>query len=115
MGSCNNNGTATTPPVVADSAEIADTPTAAYDTTFKVEAESFADLQLLRYQVPGFSKLPLPEKQLAYYLSEAALRGREIIYDQTSNYGLMLRKTLATVYGSQTGESTRSDCKKIRQ
>src|SRR6188768_3574149 len=49
---------------------------------FKVEAESFADLQLLRYRVPGFGELPLQQKKLAYYLYEAALSGRDIIYDQ---------------------------------
>src|SRR6218665_427511 len=52
-----------------------------YDTSFSVEAESFADLQILRYQVPGFNQLTLQQKQLAYYLYEAALCGRDIIYD----------------------------------
>ena len=66
-------------------------------SNFKVEAESFADLQLLRYQVPGFNALTLQQKQLAYYLSEAALCGRDIIYDQKSKYGIMLRKTLEKI------------------
>src|SRR4051794_31657326 len=49
---------------------------------FNVEADTFADLQLLRYQVPGFNNLSLKQKKLAYYLSEAALSGRDILYDQ---------------------------------
>ncbi len=70
---------------------------------FKVAAESFADLQLLRYQVPGFNELPLQQKKLAYYLYQAALCGRDIIYDQKSKYGLTLRKTLEAMYGTYTG------------
>ncbi len=70
---------------------------------FKVEAEAFADLQLLRYQVPGFAELPLQQKKLAYYLYEAALSGRDIIYDQKSKHGLLLRKTLEAMYGTYKG------------
>ena len=69
--SCNDNGT--TGEATNDSARLSDNNAAGYDTTFKVEAESFADLQVLRYQVPGFEQLPLQQKQLAYYLYEAAL------------------------------------------
>ncbi len=100
---------------VDDKTTFADTTTATYDTTFKVEAESFADLQLLRYQVPGFNRLPLSQKKLAYYLSEAALCGRDIIYDQSSKYGIMLRKTLEAAYGSYKGDTTNSDWKKFRE
>ncbi|HRN34290.1 MAG TPA: hypothetical protein PLC76_06950 [Saprospiraceae bacterium] len=50
-----------------------------YDPNFKVSAQEFADLKVLRYQVPGFDELPLQQKILAYYLSEAALSGRDII------------------------------------
>ncbi len=71
---------------------------------FKVEAEGFADLQTLRYQVPGFSELSLQQKKLAYYLYEAALSGRDIIYDQKSKNGLLLRKTLEAMYGTYKGE-----------
>lgn len=70
--------------------------------TFNVEAESFADLQTLRYEVPGFSTLSLQQKKLAYYLYEAALSGRDIIYDQKSKNGLLLRKTLEAMYGAST-------------
>jgi len=84
---------------------------AGYDPNFKVEAESFADLQLLRYEVPGFDELTLQQKQLAYYLYEAALCGRDIIYDQKSKYGLLVRKTLETVYGTYKGDKGSEDWK----
>ena len=84
-----------------------------YDTAFAVEAESFADLQMLRYQVPGFDNLSLQQKQLAYYLYEAALCGREIIYDQKSKYGIMIRRTLEGVYGSYAGDKNSADWKKF--
>src|SRR5690606_10585173 len=79
----------------------------------KIEAESFADLQVLRYEVPGFHELSLQQKQLAYYLYEAALAGRDIIYDQKSKYGLTLRKTLEAVYGSYKGNKDGDDWKKF--
>lgn len=65
---------------------------------FNVFAESFADLQVLRYEVPGFDQLTLKEKELVYYLYEAAMSGRDIIYDQKSKHGLTLRKTLEAMY-----------------
>lgn len=113
--SCNNNDSTTTAKSNIDSTKMVDTTAATYDTTFKVEAESFADLQLLRYQVPGFSQLSLSQKQLAYFLSEAALCGRDIIYDQKSKYGIMIRKTLEAAYGSYKGDTTNSDWKKFRE
>ncbi|MEO6613752.1 MAG: hypothetical protein ABIT05_13255 [Chitinophagaceae bacterium] len=86
-----------------------------YDTSFIVEAEAFADLQMLRYQVPGFNGLSLQQKQLAYYLYEAALAGRDIIYDQKSKYGLMLRKTLEAAYSSYKGDTSSTDWKNFRE
>lgn len=82
-----------------------------YDSTFQVAAQSFADLQLLRYQVPGFNSLSLKQKQLAYYLYEAALCGRDIIYDQKSKNGLLLRKTLEAMYGTYKGDKNQADWK----
>lgn len=92
---------------VASSSTTADstaTVSDGYDTTFKVEAESFADLQILRYQIPGWNGLSAQQKELSYYLYEAALSGRDIIYDQKSKYGLLLRKTIETVYGTYKGD-----------
>lgn len=107
--SCTNNSSSSTTPT-ADSTQTAAVPES-YDTSFTVEAEAFADLQVLRYQVPGFNQLSLQQKQLAYYLSEAALCGRDIIYDQRSKYGILLRKTLETVYGTYKGDKTGADWK----
>lgn len=86
-----------------------------YDTSFNAYAEAFADLQILRYQVPGFAGLSLQQKQLAYYLYEAALCGRDIIYDQKSKYGLLLRKTLETIYSSYRGDTATADWKKFNE
>jgi dipeptidyl-peptidase III len=110
--SCNNNSS-TTKSSGADSTHISDTAAAVYDTTFKVDAGSFADLQILRYQVPGFSNLTLQQKKLSYYLYEAALAGRDIMYDQKSKYGIMLRKTLEAMYDSYTGDKNSADWKKF--
>src|SRR5690606_23172142 len=85
----------------------------AADSNFVVEAESFHDLQILRYQVPGFEQLSLQQKQLAYYLAEAALAGRDIIWDQKSKYGLTLRKTIETIYGTYSGDKNSEDWKKF--
>ena len=84
-----------------------------YDSTFNVEAQSFADLQVLRYQVPGFNGLSLQQKKLAYYLYEAGLCGRDIIYDQKSKYGILLRKTIEAMYGTYKGDKNSDDWKKF--
>ncbi len=86
-----------------------------YDPNFVVEAEAFADLQLLRYQVPGFNQLNLQQKQLAYYLYEAALCGRDIIYDQKSRYGILLRKTLENAFTNYKGDTGSADWKKFEE
>lgn len=84
-----------------------------YDENFNVMAQAFADLQLLRYQVPGFNGLTLQQKKLSYYLYEAALCGRDIIYDQKSKYGIMLRKTIEAMYGTYKGDKNSDDWKKF--
>src|SRR5690554_4031542 len=60
---------------------------------FQYEAERFADIRILRYQVPGFEELPLQQKQLLYYLSQAGLSGRDIIWDQHYRHNLRIRRT----------------------
>lgn len=60
--------------------------------------EQFADLQILRYKVPGFDTLPLDQKKLVYYLSEAALAGRDILFDQNGKYNLRIRRALEAIY-----------------
>ena len=83
------------------------------DSNFQVNAESFADLQVLRYQVPGFEDLSLQQKQLAYYLYEASLSGRDIYYDQVNQYGLILRKTIEAIFNSYTGDKTSDNWKQF--
>lgn len=79
-----------------------------------VMAQSFADLQILRYEVPGFESLSLKQKELVYYLSEAALAGRDIIYDQKSKHGLMMRKTLEAMYAAAKNQSADEEWKKFQ-
>ena len=65
---------------------------------FNYVVDQFADLQILRYQVPGFESLSLKQKQLLYHLSEAAQMGRDILFDQNCRYNLPVRRALETVY-----------------
>lgn len=66
--------------------------------SFSYTVEQFADLQILRYRVPGFEQLSLRRKQLIYYLSQAALEGRDILFDQNGKYNLQIRRLLEAVY-----------------
>jgi dipeptidyl-peptidase III len=74
------------------------------EDNFKFQTEQFADLAILRYQVPGWEKLTLKQKELAYYLYEAALSGRDIFYDQNYRYNLTVRRTLEAIVNSYKGE-----------
>ncbi len=81
--------------------------------TFQYVSEQFADLRILRYQVPGFDKLTLNQKKLIYYLSEAALAGRDIFWDQNCKYNLMVRKTLENIIETYNGDRNTEDYKKF--
>ncbi|MCD7971173.1 MAG: dipeptidyl peptidase 3 [Candidatus Azobacteroides sp.] len=76
------------------------------DKDFKYTVENFADLEILRYQVPGFEELTGKQKELLYYLSEAALQGRDILFDQNGKYNLAIRRTLEAVYTHYSGNRT---------
>ena len=78
---------------------------------FDYTVEQFADLQLLRYKVHGFEELPLEQKKLVYYLSEAALQGRDILFDQNGKYNLIIRKMLETVYTDYQGDRNEANFK----
>ena len=82
-------------------------------TDFEYNVEQFADLQILRYQVPGFEELSLKQKELVYYLTEAALVGRDILFDQNGKYNLAIRKTLETVYTNYSGDKNTQDYKNM--
>ncbi|MEI6457022.1 MAG: dihydrofolate reductase, partial [bacterium] len=76
---------------------------------FKFLTEQFGDAKILRYQVPGFEQLSLNQKKLIYYLSQAALCGRDIIYDQNYDNNLLIRKTLEAIYSNFQGDKNSED------
>lgn len=104
MSICPNSATAQSKEMVKD-----------VDLAMSVEAEAFADIQVLRYSIPGWSELSLQQKELAYYLYEAALSGRDIIYDQKSKHGILLRKTTEAIYSTYKGDRNSSDWKKFEE
>ncbi len=79
--------------------------------TFNYVVDQFADLQVLRYKVPGFESLDLQQKKLAYYLSQAALCGRDILYDQFYKHNLLIRETLEGIYKGYKGDRETEDFK----
>lgn len=76
------------------------------DQQFNYTVDKFYDLEILRYQVPGFDQLTLQQKTLAYYLSEAALQGRDILYDQNGRYNLRIRRALEALYTNYQGDKS---------
>ncbi|MFA7067296.1 MAG: dihydrofolate reductase [Dysgonamonadaceae bacterium] len=83
------------------------------DSNFEYTVDKFADIEILRYQVHGFNNLSLQQKELIYYLSEAALEGRDILYDQHNKYNLTIRRTLEGIYENYFGDKTTEDFKKF--
>ena len=76
---------------------------------FEFKADRFADVQILRYQVPGFEELDLAKKKLVYYLYQAALSGRDIIWDQNYRHNLRIRRTLEAIITSYPGDREEED------
>jgi dipeptidyl-peptidase III len=76
---------------------------------FKFLTEQFGDSKILRYQVPGFESLSLKQKKLVWFLSQAALCGRDITYDQNCRYNLLIRHTCEAVYEGFRGDRTSED------
>ncbi len=76
----------------------------AADEEFTYQVDRFADISVLRYRLPGFDQLSLQEKQFIYYLSEAALCGRDILWDQNFRYNLVIRKTIEAVIDTYSGD-----------
>ncbi len=83
------------------------------ESTFKVSADRFADLEVLRYEVPGFNELSAQQKELAYYLTEAALCGRDIIWDQKYKHNLRIRKVLEAVFEISKADRKSDNWKKF--
>lgn len=110
LSSCSeDNGTQPTMPVAA--IEAATNPSSALEAApiaaendFDYEADRFADIRILRYQVPGFEDLSDQQKELLYYLSQAALSGRDIMFDQNYKHNLRIRRTLEEVLKNYEGD-----------
>ena len=71
---------------------------------FNFFAEKFQDIQVLRYQIPGFDELNINQKKLVYYLTEAGLAGRDIMYDQNYRHNLSIRRALEKIYTNYDGD-----------
>jgi dipeptidyl-peptidase-3 len=80
---------------------------------FCYSVEKFADLEILRYRVPGFEELSLQQKKLVYYLSQAAIEGRDILFDQHGKHNLTIRRTLEAIYQSYAGDTAAADYKQL--
>ena len=104
--SCGNNGEKKEEGTQKDSL-------AAASDTFKYQVDQFADIRILRYRIPGFENLSPKQKELLYYLSQAALAGKDIIWDQNYKYNLTVRKTLEAIVSSYKGDKNSEDYKKF--
>jgi dipeptidyl-peptidase III len=80
---------------------------------FKWQADRFADIRVLRYQVPGFEELPLKTKTLLFYLYKAALSGRDITWDQNYKYNLTIRHTLEAIISDYSGDKSTAEYAKF--
>lgn len=76
---------------------------------FNYNVEQFADIKILRYQIPGWEQLTLKEQKLAYYLTQAGLSGRDIIWDQNYRHNLTIRKALESVYNNYKGDKSTAE------
>lgn len=79
------------------------------DADFEWNVERFADIRILRYQIPGFDQLSLSQKQLVYYLTQAGLAGRDIIYDQNYRHNLEIRQALEKILSHHRGQASGAD------
>ena len=78
---------------------------------FDYNVEQFADIKILRYQIPGWENLTLKEQKLVYYLTQAGLSGRDIIWDQNYRHNLKIRKALEQIYTNYNGDKSTEDWK----
>lgn len=88
---------------------------AAQNEEFDYTVDKFADIEVLRYKVPGFEDLSLNQKKLIYYLTEAAIWGRDILWDQNNEYNLPIRRMLEAVYTNYDGDRESEDFKNFEQ
>jgi len=76
------------------------------ESEFEYKVDEFADLKVIRYQIPGWEELTLKEKKLVYYLTQAGLSGRDIMYDQNYRHNLAIRSALENIYTNYTGDKS---------
>ncbi len=81
--------------------------------TFEYKVDRFADIEILRYPVPGFNGLTLRQKELVYYLSQAALEGRDILWDQHNRYNLTIRRVCEALYENYMGDKSNDNWKQF--
>lgn len=81
------------------------------ETSFDYVVEQFADVQILRYQIPGFNELSVEQKKLVYYLYEAGLAGRDIMWDQNYRHNLQIRAALENIYENFSGDKENENWK----
>ncbi len=84
------------------------------ETEFNHFVEQFADVKVLRYEIPGFEELTLKEKELVYYLTQAGLSGRDIMWDQNYRYNLSIRKALENINQNYTGDRESDEFKSFK-
>lgn len=89
--------------------------TFANNDNFNYNVDRFADIEVLRYQVPGFDQLSLEQKKLVYYLTQAALQGRDILFDQNGKYNLDIRQILESIYTNYTGDKNSKEFKAFEE
>lgn len=82
---------------------------------FEWQVDQFDDISILRYQVSDFEKLSLDQKMLIYYMSEAAIHGRDIMFDQNFKYNLAIRRTLETIHTNYQGDRTEQEFKHLEE
>ena len=87
----------------------------AQNSNFNYNVDRFADIEVLRYQVPGFNDLSLQQKKYVYYLTEAALQGRDILFDQNGKYNLAVRMVLEAIYTRYDGDRSSEDFKGLEK
>ena len=83
------------------------------ENDFKYFSEQFSDIKILRYQVPGFDELSLSQKKLVYYLTQAGLAGRDIMYDQNYRHNVSIRTALEKIYENYNGDKSINDWKQF--
>ena len=76
------------------------------DSSFEWSPERFADIKIIRYQISGFDELELKQKKLVYYLVQAGLAGRDIMWDQNYRHNLSIRRALEAIMSSGQGNGT---------